>query len=306
LDAAGNLYGVSSNAGQYGYGRVFELSPSVSGWTETVLYNFTGGEDGAGPSPTQSLVFDTAGNLYGTTVDGGTLNAGTVFKLTPKGGGNWAESVIHSFLGNPGGYPESGLVLDAAGNLYGTTFGGSGAVFEISPQSGGTWKYRVLHRFQNRGRGDGSGPVTALAFDANGNLYGTTYAGGTLHCGLGQNGCGTVFKLTPTSGGGWLYRQIYKFKGESDGERPSGKRVDHGMDIGWPEVVGARSGEMMASVRQSDTVFYKYYGQWYNEKEPSLAVPYRLRAGSKKKAGPGSSRCRGWARRRLRCELFNS
>ena len=105
--------------------------------------------------------------------------------------------MIHSFLGNPGGYPESGLVFDTAGNLYGTTFDAKGAVFEMSPQSGGTWKYRILHRFQNRRREDGSGPLTALAFDANGNLYGTTYAGGILHCGLGQNGCGTVFKLLP-------------------------------------------------------------------------------------------------------------
>ena len=87
FDALGNLYGVSSNEGQYGYGRVFELSPSVSGWTETVLYSFTGGKDGANPSPTQSLVFNTAGNLYGTTVRGGTLNVGTVFNLLQKAEG---------------------------------------------------------------------------------------------------------------------------------------------------------------------------------------------------------------------------
>jgi len=222
FDGVGNLYGVSSNSGEYGYGRVFELSPSVSGWTETVLYSFMGGKDGANPSPTQSLVFDTASNLYGTTVRGGTLNAGKVLKLTPNGGANWTESVIHSFMDRPGQYPESGLVFDAAGNLYGTTFGANGTVFKMLPQSGGTWKYRMLHRFQYRRSEDGSGPEAALAFDADGNLYGTTYAGGTLHCGLGQNGCGTVFKLTPASGGGWLYRQIYRFKGGSDGERPLG------------------------------------------------------------------------------------
>src|ERR1700723_3816926 len=85
FDALGNLYGVSSNGGQHGHGRVFELSPSMNGWTETVLYSFTGGNDGADPSPTQSLVFDTAGNLYGTTVRGGRLNAGTAFKLAPNG-----------------------------------------------------------------------------------------------------------------------------------------------------------------------------------------------------------------------------
>ena len=163
--------------------------------------------------------------------------------------------MIHSFLGTPGGYPESGLVLDAVGNLYGTTFDANGAVFEISPQSGGTWKYRILHRFQNRWGEDGSGPLTALAFDANGNLYGTTYVGGILHCGLGQNGCGTVFKLTPTSGGGWLYRQIYKFKSGSDGERPDGGVViDATGDVyGTTDLGGA--GQCSSNYPGSGTVF---------------------------------------------------
>ncbi len=225
FDSHGNLYGVCSAGGQYGYGSVFELSPSSNGWTETVLYSFTGGLDGGSPGETQSLVFDNSGNLYGTTVRGGTTGYGTAFKLTPSIGGNWAETVIHSFLDLPGGYPEVGLVFDAAGNLYGTTSADNGTIFEMSPQLSGGWKYRILHMFQYRSTEDGSGPLAALTFDAAGNLYGTTYIGGTLNCGYGQNGCGTVFKLTSTSGGGWHYRQIYRFQGASDGERPYGSVV---------------------------------------------------------------------------------
>lgn len=220
FDNQGNLYGVASGAQGSGYGHVFELSPSQNGWTETVLYTFTGGEDGSEPSAIQSLVFDTAGNLYGTTVRGGTAGdggAGTVFKLAPAGG-QWTESVVHSFLNSPGAYPETGLASDAAGNGYGTTFGGNGSVFELSSKSG----YRVLHVFGSRQPHDGSGPLAALTVDSAGNIYGTTYTGGIPNCGFGGNGCGIVFKLTPTSGGGWAYHVIYRFQGGSDGDRPEG------------------------------------------------------------------------------------
>jgi uncharacterized repeat protein (TIGR03803 family) len=213
FDNQGNAYGVATVGGKYNAGAVFELSPSANGWTETVLYNFTGGLDGGAPINTESLVFDKAGNLYGTTNDGGSRNAGTVFRLSRSGNGTWTEAVIHSFLGNPGAYPHAGLVFDAAGNLFGTTFGNGGTVFEISP-AGNSAKFRVIHTFNRAG--DGSGPSAALAIDANGNVYGTTYHGGAA-------GFGTVFKLTPTLSGGWSYRRIYNFQGGTDGQTPEAK-----------------------------------------------------------------------------------
>lgn len=230
LDTQGNLYGATSGSVGSTYGYVFELSPSVSGWTETVLYTFPGGQGGEYPSPYQSLTFDTAGNLYGTTVRGGKATVGTIFRLAPKGKGTWTANVIHQFTN--ASYPEAGLVLDAAGNGYGTTTGGKGAVFEISPKTG----YRVLHVFQQAG--DGSGPWAALTIDSAGNLYGTTYLGGVPNCGLGGNGCGTVFKLTPLPNGGWGYKQIYRFHGGSDGVEP------------WGGVVVSAAGDVYGTTQQ--------------------------------------------------------
>ena len=143
FDAVGNLYGTTDgggnfggNCGTYGCGTVFELSPNGSGgWTEKVLYSFSNnGTDGA--NPIAGLVRDAAGNLYGTTDGGGgPYNSGTVFELTPQAGGGWTEKVLHSFSFFHGRSPEAGLILDAAGNLYGTTsYGGAyggGTVFEF-------------------------------------------------------------------------------------------------------------------------------------------------------------------------------
>ena len=125
------------------------------------------------------LIFDAAGNLYGTTYTGGTYNDGTVFELSPSAGGGWSETVLHSFDpdGSDGLFPQSGLIFDAAGNLYGTTIGGGtydyGTVFELSPTPGGGWTERVLYSFGNGT--DGAYPFYAAIFDAGGNLYGTTF-----------------------------------------------------------------------------------------------------------------------------------
>ena len=118
---------------------MFELTPHPDGsWTEKVLHNFDGTDDGA--SPVASLVFDAAGNLYGTTSESGPSGAGTVFELTPHADGGWTETVLHSFSpqrGPDGAYPHAGLIIDAAGHLYGTTSGGgaykAGTVFEVTP-----------------------------------------------------------------------------------------------------------------------------------------------------------------------------
>jgi uncharacterized repeat protein (TIGR03803 family) len=210
FDSAGNLYGTVKLGGSHGVGVVFELKKSGTTWTETVLHNFGGTKDGQ--FPTSSLVFDSAGNLYGTTEGGGTHGngsenvGGTAYKLAPKSGGGFTETVIHSFgAGTDGVSPRCNLILDSSGNLYGTAFqGGSvgaGMVFELSPQSGGGWTEKTLHSFAGGGS-DGSLPSAGLIFDTAGNLYGTTVGS--------SNGGGTVFKLTP-SGGSWTESVLFNF-----------------------------------------------------------------------------------------------
>jgi uncharacterized repeat protein (TIGR03803 family) len=192
LDASGNLYGTAQTGGTYGAGTVWELTPQVDGsWTETTLYSFTGGRDGANPVMQSGLISDSAGNLYGATQNGGAHGDGTVFELSPLAGGTWGETVLHSFRGRDGSGPQAGLIFDVAGNLYGETFYGGadndGVVFKLTPGASGSWSETVLHSFHG---GDGSNPRFGLVLDAVGNLYGTTYAGG-------HYGDGTVFEITP-------------------------------------------------------------------------------------------------------------
>lgn len=193
-DATGNLYGTTQEGGAHASGTVFELTPSQGGWTETVLYSFA-----ENYYPEAGLLIDRAGNLYGTTEGGGTSNGGTVFELTPQAGGGWKETLLHSFAGGDGSNPCAGLILDAAGDLYGTTQGGGthsyGTVFELIPAGGGKWTEKVLYNFTGP---RGAYPYAGLILDAAGNLYGTTFAGGMYSsCPYGTNYCGTVFELTP-------------------------------------------------------------------------------------------------------------
>ena len=184
-----------TGGGTYNVGTVFELSPSGSGgWVETLLYSFNdNGSDGT--YPYAGLVFDSAGNLYGTTYSGGVYNYGSVFELSPHGGGGWTETVLHSFdfQSRDGINPEAGLILDASGNLYGTTsyWGSSsyGTAFELSPNGRGGWTETELHGFG--GAQDGFVPRAGLTMDHAGNLYGTTVTGGS-----GEQLVGTVFEIT--------------------------------------------------------------------------------------------------------------
>jgi uncharacterized repeat protein (TIGR03803 family) len=184
---------------------------------EKLLYGFTF-KHADGEFPTAPVTFDVHGNLYGTTDLGGTNANGTVVKLTRSSRG-WKETVIYRFLGgNDGTQPWGGVVLDGAGNLYGTTIGGGtgggGTVFQLTPHIGKAWTETVLHGFS--GLSDGSTLYSGLVFDQAGNLYGTTFGGGGGNC-VDTLGCGVVFELTPKSGGGWTEKTIYAFQGGTDG-----------------------------------------------------------------------------------------
>ena len=250
-DAQGALYGTTVDGGLLGCstglftgscGTVFKLTPPGTGqtaWTETILYSFAGGADGA--NPYANLIFDKHGALYGTTQYGGggagcpTGGCGTVFMLTPPAAGQtaWTETVLYSFPGSNGGIarPTSGLIFDTAqGRLYGTTGKGGtqgfGMVFELArPGTGQTaWTETVLYNF--KGGSDGLNPKSGLIIDAQGALYGTTEYGGGTACvfnGAVTTGCGTVFKLTPAPAGQtpWTETVLYSFQGPpNDGSFP--------------------------------------------------------------------------------------
>jgi len=223
-DAAGNLYGTTLDGGTYGAGMVFELSSSGGGaWTETVLWSFGNGSDGEYPE--SGVIMDAAGNLYGTTLQGGTYcqACGIVYELSPSQGGNWSETVLHNFNENDGWEPWASLILDAAGNLYGTTGGGGayseGIAFEVSPHDGG-WTETVLHSFGNGN--DGSFLQAPLILDPTGNLFGTTQGGGTNHSGI-------VFELSPRQGG-WIETVLYDF-GNGGGFPLGGVVMDRAGDL---------------------------------------------------------------------------
>jgi uncharacterized repeat protein (TIGR03803 family) len=188
FDRFGSLYGVLYEGSGYDFGAVYQLTPSGSGWTPQTLYSFTGGSDGWGPS---GVIVDGSGNLYGPTVWGanGELG-GTVFELTPSNGGGWSFTTIYD-LPAEGYGPEANLVMDSAGNLYGTIYGegpgGAGSVFKLTPTDSG-WIYTSLHDFTNGS--DGGAPMSNVVFDSNGNLYGTASQGG----GYGE---GVVWEITP-------------------------------------------------------------------------------------------------------------
>ena len=185
--------------------------------TTKLIYSFGGGSDGEYLDT--ELVRDSAGNLYGTSVQGGPYNSGTVFQVTPAG----LHTVLYDFRGGAdGGEPYKGVTLDAAGNLYGTAVtggggaceGGCGVVFQLT-NSGGVWTQSVIHAFRGS---DGSGPGSPVAVDAHGNLYGTTPTGGAY-------GMGVVYRLSPNGTGGWNFHVIHTFTGGADGGGGSAGKI---------------------------------------------------------------------------------
>ena len=220
LDRAGNLYGTASTGGNAGFGSVYELKHAGEGWILTTLYNFAGGTDGQ--YPLARVVFGPDGTLYGTTEFGGINNCypgcGIVFNLRPPATAchsalcGWNESVLYRFTGGQdGANPEfAEVTFDGGGNIYSTasqSIYGFGVVYELSRGSGG-WTQTVLHTFDDFPKG--ILPSHGVIFDATGNLYGTTYYGGT------SGGYGVAFQLTH-SGSDWTESVLHSFSGGADG-----------------------------------------------------------------------------------------
>lgn len=241
-DSSGNLYGTTyagGNTGKQcsgsegtGCGTVFMLSPMQNGaWKEATLYRFKGGADGE--SPNGNMIFDPAGDLYGTTAVGGqgiSYGCGTVFKLAP-GAGKWKESIAYTFCseGGDGYFPNPGMIMDSSGNLYGTTLSGGsalgGIVFELT-NSGKGFSDKALYDFclVDSCFANGSNPAAGLITESHGNFYGTTGQGGAYmdSCGGFPGGCGVVYELTNDSKGNWTQTVIHNFQGPS-GTQPSAR-----------------------------------------------------------------------------------
>lgn len=247
-DAEGNFYGTTiQGGGVNGAGTVFKLTPDE---TESVLYSFTDGSDGG--IPYGGVVRDQEGNLYGTTSSGGQpqCNCGVVYKIDTAG----HESVLHTFVGGAdGATPYGSLVMDADGNLYGTTFDGGGTcncgtVFKLAPNG----KETVLHAFE--GGADGANPYSSLIMDKRGDLTGATYQGGGAAC-----NCGTVFTLR-----GHKESVLYVFTGGSDGAYPQTSLIQdkQGNLYGTTKFGGAFSGGTVFKLApdNSETVLHPFSG----------------------------------------------
>jgi uncharacterized repeat protein (TIGR03803 family) len=208
MDSAGNLYGTTYSDGP---ASVFKLSPSSGGWTEQVIYSFSGD----GGLRYNGLAMDSRGNIFGSTPS-------TVFELSPNGNGGWTPTVIHSWLGTTFVLPTGNPVLDSAGNLYGVTYQGgaygTGSVYKLSPKRKGGWAFKSLYSFNGCPHHLG-GPVAGVVLGVSGNLYGTTPLGGS-YCGTTNQGYGTVFELVaPVGSGSYTEKVLWNFSG-TDGANP--------------------------------------------------------------------------------------
>jgi len=207
----GSLFGITNSGGANGKGVMFKLTKSGNSWTESVLHDFAPQD---GDSPQFGPTVDTAGNVYGTFYAGGVSGWGTVYELSPSGGG-WIFNVIHSFAPPDGTFPAGGVIVDPSGTVFGATTSGpgyfpdgDGSVFTLVPGGAG-WTENIICSFAGQ---YGGGPYASLSLDAHGNLYGTTFKDGPL-------GFGNVFRLNP-SGGGCAYAPLHDFDYYNDGAYP--------------------------------------------------------------------------------------
>jgi uncharacterized repeat protein (TIGR03803 family) len=241
-DQSGAIYGSTLDGGSEDQGVVFELAPSNGAWSESILHNFTGGSDGASPN---GVTLGPAGNVYGTTEEGGgggclmDSACGTIYQLLA--GSGWMENLLYSFTGgSDGGNPASGATFDSSGNLYSSTlFGGDGKGGTLFELSSGSWAFQLLYTFT----GMSGGPVLSdLVLDRAGSFYGTTFQDGV-------SGAGSVFKLTPSMGGGYTYKSLHDFCAEGSalcphGALPTGTLVmdSSGNLYGTTQLGGSNSG----------------------------------------------------------------
>jgi uncharacterized repeat protein (TIGR03803 family) len=238
VDAAGNIYGTTptGRAGKAKEGIVYRLSPKTGGgYTYSILHSFGAASDGA--TPRGPLVFDAAGNLYGTALGGGSNEKGAVFELSPVLGGGWTESVIYNFATAVGNAPSPYLAIDGSGNLYGTAAGGTGnggVAYEVS-KSGATWTAQVLYNFcAVHGCPEGFAP-SGFIFDGAGNLYGVATSGGTYQS-------GTLVELSPATGGTWTATLPHTFGKGKDGADPAGTLLYLGGDLFGSTTLGGEYG----------------------------------------------------------------
>jgi hypothetical protein len=294
-DTNGVLYGVARSDGAGGGGTVFSLAPPAQAgdaWTETTLHAFTGGRDGIFPAEDAGLVMDTAGALYGTTINGG-LGHGTVFRLRPPATGStaWTETILHAFAGGKDGYfPEAGLLAGPGGVLYGTTSGGGasftcpggcGTAFRLTPPAApkGKWAHAAIH---SETKADGADPYGSLVSDAAGNLYGVDLlGGGASACSLG---CGTMFRLvTPTAAApGWKRQTLHAFTSGADSEFPMSALVLGNDGTLWGAAGGAYPNRLGATFsltppaaggkKWTDTIIHTFLGGAADGASPSAGL----------------------------------
>ncbi len=264
VDASGNIYGTTVQGGAFSSGTVWQLSPSGSGWTHAVLYSFHGGNDGG--EPYKGVTLDAHGNLYGTTVAGGSGacdgGCGVVYKLTHNNG-VWTQTVLHSFTGGADGSgPGNGVTIDPHGNIYGMTPTGGdfgyGTVYELLPQSGGGFRFQVIHAFTG-GVDGASASAGRLTLDGKGNLYGVTTVGGAHNDGV-------VFELTRGQAG-WTLLPLYSFQDQPDGALPYGGVIldKAGNLYGTTYYAGANDVGTVYELEQnsggwSETILYNFKG----------------------------------------------
>jgi uncharacterized repeat protein (TIGR03803 family) len=254
MDKEGNLYGTTYNGGANNAGTVFELSPEKNRvWTEAVLYSFVGAPND-GSLPYAGLIMDKAGNLYGTTTEGGAYTWGTVFKLSPGKGDAWTESVLYSFGSQSGDgvNPYGSLIMDMQGDFYGMTTGGGkyvyGEAFKLSPPAGesGVWTETLLYSFGSYSI-DGAYPFDGLIMDKEGNLYGTTTGGG-------KYSLGAVFRMSPPAGkrSAWAEKVLYSFGGTRvrapNGEEP------------WDSLIMDKEGNLYGTTTEGGATTHCDYG----------------------------------------------
>lgn len=235
-DSAGHLFGTTPDGGASSEGVVYEVSRNGRHWHQHVLHAFTGGKDG-GVGSLGSLLYASPA-LYGVAELGGAHGAGTVYKITPTGSGGWKFATLYAFKGTPdAGYPYGGLVADASGNLFGTTYyggaNGAGAVYELVRNKRGGYRERVLYSF--KGGSDGSYSTSTLIFGTSGSLYGTTSSGG------GSCDCGTIFSVDPKTGAESV---VHAFGASGDGAYPYyGMTADAGGNLYGTTVAGGNGNQ---------------------------------------------------------------